>query len=209
MVDFDAVPAIHIPFGPSLCTPAFEEPFWGKLECALRRRLDQNANDSIKCLPDDAKAEIVKEMVEECVKQLIMSNYSPNETPRIPAPSEHHQVDSHTLPMTGQIIGLPVANRDSSGGEWNWDSSGGERNWDSSGGESSNPGLGLTLPLSDFLPGPPRGRSSTCPNPPRCVYSDECECLQCQSSHFNEQIVDSGAYVDDLDDDGQSKMNTL
>jgi hypothetical protein len=171
--DFDTVPANPIPPSQSRCTPRLEKPFWSKIRCAVRTWVDRSANNEIKSLPDDAKAEIVKEIVE--MLQLTLSKSSPNETPRIRAHPELHQFESQPLPMDEQTMGFPIGS------------------WGSFGGESSNQGLGLALPSSESLPSSPRERSFISSGRPRCKCRGPCECPPWPWSYFNEQYEASEA----------------
>jgi hypothetical protein len=136
----------------------------------VRTCVDRSANNDIKSLPDDAKAEIVKEIVESL--QLTFGKSSPNETPRIRTHLELHQFESQSLPMDEQTMEFPIGS------------------WDSSGGESSNRGLGLALPSLESLPSSPRERSFTSSDRPRCMCQGKiCECPPWPESYFNEQYI--------------------
>ncbi len=122
---------------------------------------------------DDAKAEIIKDVLEECAVQLKLNKNSPDETPRIHAPPERIQPWSQVQPMEEQTMKLQSDELDSSGGE------------------SSNQGLGLTIQSLDIIPGPPRGRSFTSSGLRRCSCEGKCECLPDPSALFDEQYTPS------------------
>jgi hypothetical protein len=173
VIDFNTVPS------QSQRTPSLD---LRELRDALRTCVARSANEHIRSLPDEAKAEIVEDVIEECIRQFILTkspnSKSPNYTPRAGAPlsteEQQHQFETQALPLEEQTRELPM------------------ENWGSCTGEGSHHGLGLAIQPSAFPPAP-RGRSFTSPNLPNCYCPGQCECPQYSSSFFNEQYMESEA----------------
>jgi hypothetical protein len=166
-----------IGFDQSQRTPSLERPSRRELRSTLRTCFARSANEHIKSLPNEAKAEIVEDMVEECTQQFNLTK-SPNFTPRGRAPlrteAQQSRTESQTLPLEEQTRELPM------------------ENWGSQVREDSNQGLGLSLQPSAFPAAPSHGRSFTSPNMTSCDCLQQCECPPHPSSFFIEGFVDSG-----------------
>jgi hypothetical protein len=166
-------------FDQSQPTPSLERPSRRELRYTLGTCFARSANEHIKSLPDEAKTEIVEDMVEECTRQFNLTK-SPNFTPRGRAPlrteAQQSRTESQTLPLEDQTRELPM------------------ESWGSQVREDSNQGLGLFLHPSAFEVAPPRGCSFTSPNMPSCDCPQQCECPPPPGSFFNEGIMDSGSF---------------
>lgn len=147
--------------------------------------MDRMANDSIRSLTDDDKAEMVQAMIEECVSQMTLSQNSPDETPKIRASSQHHQHEPQAPSVDEKTMEPPI------------------ENWDSSVGEGSNQGLGLALLSSDSLPSSPGEPSSTSKDMPRCRCKGKCTCVPWPGSYFEDQLMP----LEDSDGNQWSDMN--
>jgi hypothetical protein len=186
----DIVQANPIPPSQTQRTPSFENPFWRKLRCALKAHFDRSANGHLQSLPDEAKAEIVRDIFEDL--QLALSKSSPDETPTISAHHTQHLFEGQSLPADEQMMDLPTQ----------------IDNGDLSCTESSNQGLGLTMLSSESLHSSPREDSFTSPNLPRCkCKGNKCECPPWPTKYFEEDYIvseDKWSEINDLMDGNPS-----
>lgn len=174
--DFEPVSDYHV----------FPNQAWRELRVDFRRRFANSANEHIKSLPDEAKAEI-EDMVEKCLQPFTFTK-SPNHTPRVrglvSTEAQQYQTESQALLQEEQTREPPMDN------------------WASYVGGGSNQGLGLSLQSSEFLSAPPGACSSTSPDRAICDCKEQCECPQPLSSFFYEQFMEPGAY--DMDQSSSS-----
>jgi hypothetical protein len=148
-----------------------------ELRVDFRRRFASCANEHIKSLPDEAKAEI-EDMVEKCLQPFTFTK-SPNHTPRVrglvSTEAQQYKTESQALPQEEQAREFPIDN------------------WASYVRGGSDQGLGLSLQSSEFLSAPPGARSSMSSDQPICDCKGQCECPQPPNSFFYEQFMESGA----------------